>query len=917
MHQAYSGIPCLSLTALSGQGRWKNAILIFLTSHKPSFHSSSNAQLLKVCIHKNALSEGKQFYSQISERGHPVAKNTFLQNTLINMYDKCGRLVDARQTFDNMTEPNMFSWNAIIGAYTRHGPPQQALTLFHEMQATGAQPDEFTFAIILHLCANAASLKHGLQIHGTIIRRGFQSPLIVMNTLIHMYIKYGCIHQASELFDKMPERDVVSWTSVVAGYTRIGFVEKALEIFRQMLSVGVKPSLGSFSSVLPAVAKVGALKQGMEIHGKIIESLFLSDDVVVTALIDMYAKCGSIQKANKLFDTIGQPNVVSWTAIMAGCSQSGFVDRALDIFKKMQLAGVKPNFATFASILPACARKGDLEQGMKIHQNVIKNGFLSNMVINALIDMYGKCGSIQQAQVVFDTTRQRNVISWNAMIVGYVQNGMLDKALGLFKQVEITGVKPDCSTFSSILPACAKLEALEQGMETHQKVIKRGFLSDVVLLTALIDMYAKCGSVQKSHILFNKMPQRNVVSWTAIIAGYAQNGLVEKALEIFKQMLFVGVKPNFPTFVSILPACAKMGALEHGMEIHQKIVEGGLLSYGVVATALIDMYAKCGSIHKARGLFDKMDYPDVATWNALIAGYAMHGYSRDALKLFELMEHFGTNPDIVSFICVLYACSHAGAVDNGCQYFHNMRNFYGIEPTVDHYVCMVDLLARAGYLEKTLNFITKMPITPDAAIWICLLGACRSYNNIALGEFVARLLFDLDPKNTAPYVLLSNIYAEVGRQGDAQKVRKLMRDRGISKVPGCSWIEVHKMMHAFCVGDRSHPQTEEIYAELEKLSWEMKAEGYNPDTAPVVNDVEEEEKKLLVCHHSEKLAIAFGLLNTSPGTTIRVAKNLRVCRDCHTATKLISKIVAREIVVRDANRFHHFKHGQCSCGDYW
>ncbi|XP_057854913.2 pentatricopeptide repeat-containing protein At3g24000, mitochondrial-like [Cryptomeria japonica] len=313
-------------------------------------------------------------------------------------------------------------------------------------------------------------------------------------------------------------------------------------------------------------------------------------------------------------------------------------------------------------------------------------------------------------------------------------------------------------------------------------------------------------------------------------------------------------------------------------------------------------------------------HPNIVSF-ACVLGACSHaglnGLCKDALKIFELMKQSGAHPNIVSFACVLGACSHAGLVDEGCSNFNHMSNFYRITPTVDHYVCMVDLLARAGCLEDTLNFIIKMPVKPVVVVWMCFLGACRSHVNIGLGVFTAMLLFDLDPKNATTYVLLSNIYADVGRCGEVKMLRRLMKDRGIKKIPGCSWIEGHKTVHVFCAGDRSHPQTEEIYAKLEELDWEMKADGYFPDSRHFLNPVEEEEKNLFLCHCSEKLAIAFGLLTMPPGTTIRVVKNLRVCADCHTATKFISKTVAREIVVRDVNRFHHFKQGECSCGDYW
>ncbi|XP_057813358.2 pentatricopeptide repeat-containing protein At1g08070, chloroplastic isoform X2 [Cryptomeria japonica] len=584
----------------------------------------------------------------------------------------------------------------------------------------------------------------------------------------------------------------------------------------------------------------------------------------------------------------------------------------------MQQASVQPDQFTFASVLPACAKIRGLEQGMDVHQIIVENGFLSDVVaVSALVDMYAKCGSIHKARELFDKIPQRDVVSWNGMIAGYAQSGVVEKALEMFKQMQSSGVKPDSTTFSSVLLACAKMGALEQGVLVHQSIIENGSLSDVIVASALVDMYAKCGSMDSACELFEKMSQRDVIAWTAMIVGYAQNGFVEKALKTFKQMQLAGVKPDSTTFASILPACAKIGALEQGMDIHQCIIENGFLSDTVVATALGDMYAKCGNIHKARKLFDEMPNKNLVSWTAMIAGYAQNGFCMDAIKLFELMKNSGTYPNDVSFACVLLACSHAGLVDQGCKYFTGISNSYHIMPTTDHYVCMVDLLGRAGYLEVTLNFIIKMPIKPVVIVWTCLLDACKTHKNIGLGVFTANLLFELDPENAASYVLLANTYAEVGRWGEVQRLRSLMRDKGIKKTPGCSWIEDRKMVHVFRVGDRTHPQEQEIYAKLEQLSWEMKAAGYFPNSRRILNDVEEEEKELFLCHHSEKLAIAFGLLNTPPGTTIRVVKNLRVCIDCHTATKFISKIVAREIVVRDAVRFHHFKQGQCSCGDYW
>ncbi|XP_057860967.1 putative pentatricopeptide repeat-containing protein At1g68930 [Cryptomeria japonica] len=970
----------LHLRVFFGELCLKEALHILLTTHNPPLHSSTYFQLLQTCIAKNAHSGGRLIHSFIIDRGFNFGRGVFFQKKIISMYVKCGSLVDVRKVFDEMTERDCFSWNVIIAAYRRHGFCHEALILYLEMQQTGVQPDQFTFASILPACAKMRALEQGMNIHQSIVESGLLYDVVVVSALIDMYAKCGSIQKAEELFKKMPQRNVVSWTAMIAGYAQNGFLEKAFDAFKQMQLKGTKPDSTTYSSILSACAKLGALKEGMHIHQSLLENGFLSNGVVAGALLEMYAKCGNILKARALFDKIHQRNLVqwntmiagyaqngvldealrlfkempqqnavSWTAMITGYAQNGFVREALETFTQMQLAGVQPDFTTFVTILPVCAKMGALEQGMHIHQSIIESGFSSHVVVaSSLIDMYAKCGRIRKARELFDKMPQRNIVSWTAMISGYAEHGVLDEALTLFKkspqqdiiswtamiagfahngfvekaletfkQMQFAGVNPDSTTFTSLLSACSKIGVLEQGMDLHQVIIESGFSSDVVVASALIDMYTKCGRIQKARELFNRMPQRNVVSWNTMIAGYAQNGFVESALELFNQMQLGVVKPDFTTLATILPTCAKMGALEQGMKLHKKIIECGFLSDAVVASALIDMYAKCGSIQKARELFDKMSQRDVVSWNAMIAGYAMHGYCNDAFKLFELMKHYGTYPDRVSFVCVLFACCHAGLVDEGCKYFHGMSDSNYILPTMDHYVCMVDLLSRAGYLEEALKFIIKVPIKPAVVGWMCLLAACRSHKNVGLGAFTANVLVELDPKNAAPYILLSDIYSEVGRWGDAQKVRRLMKDREIKKTPGCSWIEINKMVHAFCVGDKSHPQTREIYAKLEKLSWETKAIGYSLDSRHVLNDVEEEENELFLCHHSEKLAIAFGLMNTSPGTTIRVIKNIRVCIDCHTATKFISKIVAREIIVRDANRFHHFKEGQCSCGDYW
>ncbi|XP_057836735.2 pentatricopeptide repeat-containing protein At5g27110 [Cryptomeria japonica] len=761
------------------------------------------ASILPACAKLGALEQGMDIHQSIMEGG--FLSDIIVGNSLIDMYAKCGSREKARKLFDRMPQRDVISWNAMIARYAHSGFVEKAVETFKLMQLAGAKPNSTTFGSILTACAKMGALEQGMDIHQSIKDTEFFSDVVVSTALVDMYAKCGSIEKARELFDAMPQRSVVSWTAMIAGYAQNGFLEKAVETFKQMHFAGVKPDSTTFASILPACAKMGALEQGMDIHQSIKDSRILSDVVVANALIDMYAKCGSVDKARELFDRMPTRDVVSWNAMIAGYAQNGFVEKSFETFKQMQLAGVKTNSTTFATIISICAKMGALEQGMDIHQSIMERGFLSDIMVgNALADMYAKCGKIDKSYELFDKMPQRDVISWNAIIAGYTQNGFVEKALETFKQMQLAGVKPNSTTFSSILSTCAKMGALEHGMYIHQKIMESGFLSDIIVGNVLVDMYAKCGSIGKAREIFDRMPERNGVSWNAIIAAYVQNGFAEKALETFKQMELAGVKPNSTTFASILPACTKMGALEQGMDIHQSIMERGILSDIIVENALVDMYAKCGSIDKARELFDKMPQRNVISWNAMIAGNAQNGFCEDSLKVFELMKHSGTYPNIISFACVLCACSHAGLVDEGCTYFNHMSNTYCITPTVDHYLCMVDLLARADYLEDSLNFIIKMPIKPVVVVWMCFLGSCRTHMNIGLGVFTAMVLFDLDPENAATYVLLSNIYAEVGRWAEVQMVRKLMKDRGVKKIPGCSWVEGNQMVHSFCVGERLH-----------------------------------------------------------------------------------------------------------------
>eukprot|EP01018_Ginkgo_biloba_P019323 Gb_30147 [translate_table: standard] len=647
-----------------------------------------------------------------------------------------------------------------------------------------------------------------------------------------------------------------------------GRLKEAFHNLQLMDYRGIRADTSTYASLLQGCLNNKALPEGKRVHAHMTERGFKPGIYLETTLVAMYAKCGSLVNARKVLDEMPKRNVVSWTTLIAAYARYGYDEEALTLFYQMQRTGIEPNEFTFASVLPACANLASLELGKEVHEEIIRSGFHSNVFVgSALVDMYVKCRSIKDAREVFDKMPDRNVVSWNAMITGYAQNGNVDAAFKLFQKMPAQ----DMVSWNAMIAGYAQNGYVNEALVFFQKMPDR----DVVSWNTMIAGYAQNGLVDEAMKLFQKMREPDVFSWNMMIAGYAQNGHIEKALDLFRRMRLTDVIPDSDSFTAVLPVSAHLAALEHGKAVHEDIIRNGFQSDVFVGSALIDMYAKCGRIDKARKIFNRMQRRNVVSWTAMIVGYAMHGCGKEALKLFEQMQHSGTNPDHVTFVGVLSACRHAGLVDDGWQYFNRMSRDYQITPAVQHYCCMVDLLGRAGRLDEAHDFINKMPIKPDAAVWGSLLGSCRIHNNIELGEFAAKQLFELDPNNAAHYVLLSNLYAAAGRWDDVEKVRKIMKGRQVERKPGCSWIEVNNKVYAFLVGDRSHPQAHDIYAKLDRLSGQTKKAGDVPNTRFTLHDVEDEQKMHTLYHHSENLAIAFGLINMSPRTPIQIIKNLQ------------------------------------------
>ncbi|XP_020107288.1 pentatricopeptide repeat-containing protein At2g33760-like [Ananas comosus] len=478
---------------------------------------------------------------------------------------------------------------------------------------------------------------------------------------------------------------------------------------------------------------------------------------------------------------------------------------------------------------------------------------------------------------------------------------------------------PDKFTFPIALRSAAALSLLHHGRLLHQHALCFGLAPDPFVSAALVHMYSSCGDVASARKVFDAMPRRDRVSWTSMASAYAHNGCALEALEFVALMRRSGVAPGRVGLLSALLACARLGASRRGECFHGFAVAAGFEPDVLVATALVDMYAKCGDLVTARSVFDRSGAADrdVVCWSAMIAGYGYHGCAKDAILMFDRMVEAGVRPNYATFTSLLSACSHSRMVEDGRRLFDSMQKTYSVEPKLNHYACMVDILGRAGELYEAEKLIEGMPVKPDSSLWGSLLGACRIHGNLDLGERIADRIFELDPNHSGYYVLLSNIYAAKSRWSDVERVRKLMVGRRVNKEQGFSLIEFNSQVYKFGVGDRSHPQSEEIYAYLEELIASMKQLGYVPLVDFMLHDVEDESKEAALLYHSEKLAVAYGLINLAPGSPIRITKNLRICGDCHTVMKFISKIVNRVIVVRDVTRFHHFKNGSCSCRDYW
>ncbi|KAI9157198.1 hypothetical protein LWI28_018333 [Acer negundo] len=698
-------------------------------------------------------------------------------------------------------------------------------------------------------------------LHANLIKNGsLLHNLQVGNRLLNLCVESLNFGYAQKLFDEMLYRDVRTWTIQLSGFARVGSFSSALDCFRRMQNECVWPNNFTLSSVLKCCSSLYELRIGKSVHGWIVTSGIGLDVALENSILDLYVKCEAFDYAKKLFELMEDRDNVSW---------------------------------------------------------------------NIMVGAYLHIGEVEKSLCLFERLPEKGVASWNTIIDGLMKNGFQGIALELLYRMIISGHVFNKVTFSIALNLASSLSNVELGRWIHACVLTFGVQDDRFIRNSLIDMYCKCGEMEKASVLFQKVSRdfvrtRNsktsceaeIVSWSSMISGYVRNGEYDDAFKTFRSMVCEQVGMSKFTLTSIVSACANAGILELGRQMHAYIMKVGHKIDAHLSSSLIDMYAKCGSLDDAWNIFNQTDSLNVVQWTSMISGCALHGQGREAVKLFEHMMKKGVRPNEVTFIGVLTACSHAGLLEDGCDYFKLMKG-HDLKPGFEHFACMVDLYGRAGRLNEAKEFIYNNSLSHLSAVWRSLLSSCRLHKDFAMAKWVSEKLPQHEPCDAGPYILLSNMLATEHKWEESAKVRSLMQLRGVKKHPGQSWIQLKNLVHTFVAGDRSHPQDTEIYSYLERLIGRLKEIGYSSDVQMVIQDVEEEQGEVFLSLHSEKLALVYGIISTPCGTPIQIMKNLRVCTDCHNFIKCTSKLLDREIIVRDIRRFHHFKHGRCSCGDYW
>ncbi|XP_010242885.1 PREDICTED: pentatricopeptide repeat-containing protein At3g24000, mitochondrial [Nelumbo nucifera] len=876
------------------------------------------ASLLTACSRSvSMVCQGFQIHGFVVKMG--LLFDVFVSSALLHFYGTYSLTCNARMVFEEMPERNVVSWTSLMASYSNNGDPEEAVKIYIKMRHEGVSCNQNSLATVISACGLLEDELLGLQVLAHVIVSGFESNVSVSNSLISLFGSVFCMEDACYIFCQMKERDTISWNSMISSYSHNGFYEESLKCFDQMRHANVKPNSATFSSLLSASSCVDNLKWGMGIHGLVVK---LGLELVVSisnTLINMYAESGKSQDAELLFQEMPERDLISWNSMIACYAEDGKYQDVLKLLAEISGTRKIANHVTFANALVACASHESLIYGKTLHAVIIRAGLHDNLLLgNALVTAYGNCRTMRTAKLVFKVMPKRDVVTWNALLGGYVETKEPGEAIKTINLMREDGTFADYITIVNVLGSCSTPDdLLKYGMPFHAHIILSGFERDDYVKNSLLTMYSKCGDLDSSNFIFGRLLNKSIVSWNVMIAANAHNGRGEEAVKLIVELRHAGMEFDQFSFSGGFAASASLATLEEGQQLHGLVIKLGFDSNLHVINAAMDMYAKCGEMDDVLKILPEPSSRSRMSWNILISGFARHGDFKKAREAFHEMVQLGPNPDHVTFVSLLSACSHGGLVDEGLAYYSLMSSEFGVLPGMEHCVCMVDLLGRSGRFDDAERFIKEMPVPPNDLVWRSLLASCRTHGNLELGKIAAKNLLKLDPSDDSAYVLLSNVCATSGMWEDVEDVRRTMKLNNIKKQPACSWTRLKNKVTSFGMGDQSHPQARQIYLKLKELKKIIKEAGYIPETNFALHDTDEEQKEHNLWNHSEKLALAFGLINTPENSTIRIFKNLRVCGDCHSFYKFVSAAVRRKIILRDPYRFHHFSGGKCSCTDYW
>lgn len=660
------------------------------------------------------------------------------------------------------------------------------------MRLSYTLPTLFTFPMVVASCAELLLLKNGMEVHGLVAKLGFINAgnSAVGSSFIYFYSMCGCMDDAGYVFVEMPMRDVVAWTALVIGYVRNDESEKGMERLCEMHKVGgdgERPNSRTLEGGFQACGNLGALLEGKCLHGLAVKTVTGCTNAVQSSVLSMYTKCGTSEEAYLSFCEVDHKDLISWTSIIGIYSRFGHISKCLALFWQMQVTGIYPDGIVISCLLSGFGNLTRVTEGKVFHAIIFRRNYIiDQMVSNALLSMYCRFGLFSIAEKLFDTVRDRDKEPWNIMVLEYSKVGLESKCLELFTEMQHLGIEFDSNSLASVISSCSRLGATYLGRSLHCYVVKCLMHENVSVANSLIDMYGKTGNSVLAWKIFSRT-RKDPVTWNTMISSYTHSGHSSEALGLFDKMVSEGFKPNVTTLVTMLSACSHVASLEKGEQIHSYIMEGGFEFDISLSTALVDMYAKCGQLDKARNFFDAMEAKDVISWNVMISGYGMHGDAESALEIFEQMEQSNVKPNELTFLAVLSACTHAGLVDKGKCFFDRMGD-YALSPNLKHYSCIVDLFGRSGNLHEAENLVLSMPIAPDGGIWGSLLSACKIHNNAEFGIRVAKHAIEADPGNEGYYVMIAELYISLGRWEEAENVRVKMKEIGVKTRAGWSTV---------------------------------------------------------------------------------------------------------------------------------